>query len=153
MITSLQLQDANNARSIYNQLQPRSNIEVAWGWWAIYFFLSKTSNNLEEEGLLKCLPCCVASPICYLSIHVRAVWACRWDTSHEHCSAETEESQAQAVFYRWDEGQSWHCLLYTCTLTRECLGCQGADSAPHVDCRDHRGGSSPWSYSQHKVAP
>ena len=76
MITRLQLQDANNARSIYNSLQEQTfNRPEDNG--AIFFFLYKMSNNLEEEGLFRCgcLPCCHF--ICYLSIHDRAERACR----------------------------------------------------------------------------
>ena len=78
------------------------------------------------------------------------------DSSHEHCSAETEESQHRAVFYRWDGGQSWHCLplLYTCTLPRECLGCQATDSAPHVESReeDLLFGLTPITRSHHPLS-
>ena len=152
MITRLQLQDANNARTIYNQLQPSSNVyKLPEDNGPYIFFFLKPQIIWRRKDYWNVLPA-LSVTLAFMIEQSEPVG----DSSHEHCSAETEESQHRAVFYRWDGGQSWHCLplLYTCTLPRECLGCQATDSAPHVESReeDLLFGLTPITRSHHPLS-
>ena len=166
MITRLQLQDANNARSIYNSLQ---DPQACWMFvlgknkhstglritGQYFFFFIKCQIIWRRKDCLDVDVCLVATLSVTLAFMIEQSEPVG-DSSHEHCSAETEESQHRAVFYRWDGGQSWHCLplLYTCTLPRECLGCQAMDSAPHVESReeDLLFGLTPITRSHHPLS-